>query len=145
MKAYSGENINTVHNVIDATVLDRQRKFSEKAFGPGGHTEGIVDHIRKELVEIEENPTDIMEWADVIILGLDGAWRAGHSSQEIIDAIITKQMINVNRKWPDWRTVEPGKAIEHDRSEDVRRGYKIDPPARRNSPPAIPPVSGGCK
>src|SRR5690606_4673333 len=33
--------------------LARQREFSERAFGPGPRTKGVIDHIRKELAEIE--------------------------------------------------------------------------------------------
>jgi hypothetical protein len=49
----------------------------------------------------------------VIILAIDGAARAGFSPQDISDALDAKQTINENRKWPDWRTVDPDKAIEH--------------------------------
>lgn len=105
--------------VIDAvSIVTRQREFSSKTYGPGAHTEGIIDHIQKELEEIKADPTDLEEWVDVVILGLDGAWRAGYEPEEVIKAIIRKQHINELRKWPDWRTVEPGKAIEHDRSYD---------------------------
>jgi hypothetical protein len=100
-------------NVIDASHIDRQRKFSYKTYGPGGRDNGIIDHIRKELVEIEEAPEDLEEWVDVIILAIDGAWRAGYGPQEIIDAIVAKQIKNENREWPDWRTAPVGKAIEH--------------------------------
>ena len=34
--------------------LKRQQAFSEKAFGHGPRTRGIIDHIKKELVEIKE-------------------------------------------------------------------------------------------
>jgi hypothetical protein len=102
--------------VIDAAHLARQRAFSERAFGPGARTRGVIDHIRKELLEIEADPTDLGEWVDVVILALDGAWRAGHGPQEIINAIMTKQARNEARTWPDWRTADPDKAIEHDRT-----------------------------
>jgi hypothetical protein len=36
--------------------------------------------------------------------------------QDIIDAVHAKLARNEKRTWPDWRTAEPGKAIEHDRS-----------------------------
>lgn len=104
--------------VIDAAHLDRQREWSTATFGPGDRTQGVLDHIRKELVEIEESPDDPSEWADVVILAFDGAWRAGIEAQEIIDAIHAKQAKNEARTWPDWRTAEPGKAIEHDRTMD---------------------------
>lgn len=99
--------------------LQRQREFSERTFGPGARTAGVCDHIRKELKEIEANPVDLTEWIDVVILALDGAWRAGGSPQQIIDAIVAKQTKNEGRTWPDWRTVPADKAIEHDRSQDA--------------------------
>jgi hypothetical protein len=104
---------------IDAAHIERQRKWSADTFGPGPRTLGLIDHISKELVEIEADPTDLAEWVDVVILAFDGAWRAGWEPQEIIDAIIAKQAKNESRTWPDWRTMSPDQAIEHDRSNDV--------------------------
>ena len=93
--------------------LTRQHTWSEKTFGPGARVQGVLDHIRKELGEIEENPGDLYEWIDIVILALDGAWRAGYSPDEIALALAMKQEANEARKWPDWRTADPDKAIEH--------------------------------
>lgn len=101
--------------------LQRQREWSERTFGPGPRTAGVVDHIRKELCEIEAAPGDITEWIDVVILALDGAWRAGARPQQIIDAIVAKQTKNEGRAWPDWRTADPNKAIEHVRNDPAVR------------------------
>ncbi|MCV3915810.1 DUF550 domain-containing protein, partial [Pseudomonas aeruginosa] len=98
--------------------LERQRRFSERTFGPGSRAAGVVDHIRKELREIEEAPGDLAEWIDVVILALDGAWRTGATSAQIIDALLAKQAKNESRSWPDWRTAPADKAIEHDRADD---------------------------
>jgi len=98
---------------IDVKHLTRQREWSEAVFGPGSRAAGVVDHIRKELTEIEEDPADLAEWVDVVILALDGAWRAGHSPEAIIGAIKAKQARNEGRTWPDWRTADPERAIEH--------------------------------
>jgi len=100
------------------THLYRQKTFSEKTFGPGNRTNGVLDHIRKELLEIEKSPTDLFEWVDVILLSLDGAWRAGYSPEEIAKAINQKQTKNENRNWPDWRLSSSDKAIEHIRNND---------------------------
>lgn len=100
-------------NVIDAAHIARQIAFSEATYGPGERTAGVIDHIKKELKEAEKDPTDVEEWADIIILAIDGAWRAGAEPQHIIDAVIDKQTKNEGRTWPDWRTAEAGKAIEH--------------------------------
>jgi hypothetical protein len=108
---------NSVHSAtIDAEHLQRQREFSARTFGPGQRTDGVLDHITKELDEIRADPCDVSEWVDVIILAFDGAWRAGWEPQQIIDAIVAKQQQNERRTWPDWRTADPGKAIEHVRS-----------------------------
>lgn len=96
--------------------LYRQRAFSQRVFGPGLRTAGVLDHIRKELKEIEASPYDLMEWVDVVLLALDGAWRAGHEPGTIARAISDKQAKNENRTWPDWRTEDLTKAIEHDRT-----------------------------
>lgn len=101
---------------IDAAHLDRQREFSLRTFGPGPRTNGVLDHIAKELDEIRKAPDDLSEWADIIILALDGAWRTGAEPQDILDAIAAKQAKNEARTWPDWRTQDPNKAIEHDRT-----------------------------
>jgi hypothetical protein len=99
--------------------LKRQITWSKQTFGPGSRTQGIVDHIRKELVEIEATPQDLEEWVDVIILALDGAWREGHSPESIARVLEYKLLKNKVRKWPDWRTADVGKAIEHVRDEDI--------------------------
>lgn len=96
--------------------LARQAEFSARTFGPGARVAGVCDHIRKELIEVETSGGDLKEWVDVIILGLDGAWRSGATPQEIIAAIVAKQAKNEARTWPDWRTVDPNKAIEHQRT-----------------------------
>lgn len=101
--------------------LKRQIAFSRETFGPGQRSAGVVDHIRKELREIEtaESPREeLTEWIDVAILAFDGAWRIGYTAEDIVAALVAKQTKNESRRWPDWRTAEPGKAIEHVRDED---------------------------
>lgn len=99
--------------------LGRQREWSERTFGPGPRSAGVIDHIRRELREIEASPSDLDEWIDVVILALDGAWREGYSPGQIIAALHDKQVRNELRSWPDWRTVPHGKAVEHIRDGGV--------------------------
>jgi hypothetical protein len=108
--------------------LTRQREFSERAFGPGDRAKGVVDHIRKELIEIEADSTDLKEWIDVVTLALDGAWRAGYTPQQIAEQLAATLMRNEARTWPDWRTADPDKAIEHVRSPAL--GPNVDAPYR---------------
>jgi len=93
--------------------LHRQRRFSAKTFGPGPRSAAIIDHLCKELREIEAAPAYVYEWVDVVLLALDGAWRAGFEPNEIAFAIATKQLRNEDRDWPDWHTANPDKAICH--------------------------------
>lgn len=113
-----------------AAHLLRQRAFSRATFGPGMRTKGVVDHIRKELIEIEGEPDDLTEWVDVVLLALDGLWRcAEHRANPVpmdvvIGAIEAKQSKNERRDWPDWRGADPDKAIEH-----VRTPQRVCPKA----------------
>lgn len=93
--------------------LRQQMEFSLRTFGPGARAAGVIDHIRKELVEIEKRPDDVFEWVDVILLALDGAWRSGYSPEEICCAISAKQKRNEKRVCPDRKTADPDKAITH--------------------------------
>ncbi len=117
----------TVHETSFDLVdhLHRQRRFSEKTFGPGARTDGVIDHIRKELREIRKAPADLDEWIDVVLLALDGAWRAGHPPEAIAAALAAKQARNESRSWPDWRDQPADKAIEHDRGDT--RPTMLDP------------------
>jgi hypothetical protein len=108
------ERAKPVFNMVEH--LRRQYNWSERTFGPGDRTQGVIDHIRKELIEIESDPSDISEWIDVVILALDGARRSGASPEQIVAALVAKQAKNEQRKWPDWRTADPNKAIEHVRT-----------------------------
>ena len=84
--------------------------------------------VRKdgEMVEVETANGDSSEWVDVVILALDGLTRRlafcngdrnnPESVAEMACGMIRgKQARNEARTWPDWRTADPNKAIEHDR------------------------------
>lgn len=101
---------------LDAAFMRRLQTFSRDAFGPAERTGGLLDHLRKELNEIEADPRDLDEWADLVLLGLDGAWRHGGDPQEVLDRIVAKLGRNERRTWPDWRGLPEDVAIEHDRT-----------------------------
>lgn len=124
--------------------LVRHMAFSHATFGPGRRTAGVIDHIRKELAEVERaakaepgpgyRPDVIAEWTDVVILALDGLTRelafadedypdkrTLHPERAAMVAccrIMDKQGLNEARDWPDWRTQSADKAIERDRRLD---------------------------
>lgn len=93
--------------------IQEQIKFSSKTFGPGRRTKGLIDHIRKELKEIEAEPDDLEEWIDLLTLAIDGAWRAGHTPSQIDGGLTRKRVKNIGRDWPDWESIGEDKAIEH--------------------------------
>lgn len=111
--------------------LIRQMAFSRANFGPGTRTNGVIDHIRQELVEVEESNGSSSEWVDVVILGLDGLTRQLaycnegdrrlKTTEEIAEIacnmIKGKQDRNENRDWPNWRDMSADKAINHDRGQ----------------------------
>lgn len=118
----------------------KQMEWSRSVFGEPKYTdsERLVRHIQKELKEIEKDPTDCEEWVDVMILAIDGAWRAGHSPLTIAYTLQMKQDKNIARKWviPD----DPTIPIEHDRSVDTyesriqKAGYYRDMEERETNP-----------
>lgn len=97
---------------------ERQIDWSRETFGPALRTKGVIDHIRKELIEIELKPHDLSEWVDVTILAMDGFWRHGGKASDLFPALLAKQQKNMARTWPDWRGMSEDSAIEHDRSKD---------------------------
>lgn len=98
--------------VIDVAYIARQALWSGETFGPGERTKGIADHIKKELVEVENDPTGT-EYCDIVILALDGAWRKGMEPEDILAYMLEKQEVNFARKWPDWKLFSEDQAIEH--------------------------------
>lgn len=104
----------------------RQIEWSKLTFGPHTRTAGIVNHIRKELVEVQADPYDLKEWVDIITLAMDGYWRHGGTYDGLLNDLQDKQDINFGRKWPDWRTLGDDQAIEHDRSEPGEHQEVLD-------------------
>lgn len=102
-------------------LLARQIAWSRKTFGPNKRTQGILEHIRKELKEVEADPSDVTEWIDVAILAVDGAWRHCGSDERrpetlgriVENAYRAKLQRNFERIWPDWRERSEDQAIEH--------------------------------
>lgn len=114
--------------------LTRQIAWSRATFGPGTRQEGVTDHIKKELVEVASAETHVervKEWTDVAILALDGLWReiaygqpgmavySPEVAQMVVLSLLAKHDKNELRDWPDWRTADPDKAIEHVRVDDL--------------------------
>ena len=80
--------------------LEKQKEWSSNTFGNGKRTLGIIKHIQKELIEIEECPEDLQEWIDVIILAMDGYWRHGGNPKDLMGKLVEKQCIDFSRNYP---------------------------------------------
>lgn len=104
--------------------LLKQMAFSHATFGKGTRTKGVIDHIRKELIEVEESNGSPEEWVDVVLLALDGLTRQlkfndGREHDSILvvrqasSLLSIKLAKNMDRDWPDLRETDPDKAIEH--------------------------------
>jgi hypothetical protein len=106
--------------------IDAQRKWSSHTFGPSSRVEGICKHIEKELAEVRADPTDVYEWVDVAILALDGAWRAGFTSEQIVNALAEKQMKNFLRTYPRTADDMP--------SEHIREPAALSAPSSETKP-----------
>jgi len=100
-----------------AVLVLEQQEFSEKTFGPGKRTLGMIDHIMKELAEIRDNPDDLTEYIDVMLLAIDGYWRHGGKSDELWPRLRAKLAKNKARKWPAPK--DENSAVEHDRQEEA--------------------------
>lgn len=77
---------------------DRIAEWSIPTF-PEQTVSSKITHLRRELSELEDNPTDIAEFADCFMLLMDTARIAGFNMTEIFEATTCKLWINKGRKW----------------------------------------------
>lgn len=105
-------------------LLAVQIPWSMSCFHHGKRTLGIIEHIKRELLEIENAPDDPKEWSDVVLLAIDGLWRClyGRNYSEQVDlinacvnAVREKQLINLAREWNE--PVDDSHAVAHKMNE----------------------------
>ena len=91
-----------------------QKSWSESIFGLDSKRgpEGPLKHLEKEVKEILENPTDLLEYVDAFFLIIDATRRAGFNYHEFMSAVEYKLAINKRRKW--------GKSSSNDPVEHIR-------------------------
>ena len=78
----------------------RQIEWSRRCFGDGKRTFGVTKHMEKEIAEVRENPEDLLEWIDLIMLAMDGYWRHGGTSESLMADLLQKQGMNFLREYP---------------------------------------------
>jgi hypothetical protein len=76
-------------------------EWSQKTFGNDDERgpKGPLNHLRKECLEAIADPTDIMEFADCLILLDDAARRAGFTNEQLHKAALVKVQINRSRTY----------------------------------------------
>lgn len=80
---------------------NERSKWSEETFGPRTSRGAIgpLKHLKKEVEEMLENPTDLEEFADGLFLLTDAAFRAGFTYREFMDMLWYKLEKNKKRVW----------------------------------------------
>lgn len=101
--------------------FNQQQAWSYATFGPREHRgpAGPLDHLAKEAREAKDavgTPELPIEIADCLFLVFDAVHRAGMTLEQQVEVAMAKLELNKLRKWPDWRTTDPTKATEHDRT-----------------------------
>ena len=61
--------------------------------------DGALAHLAREVDELRDQPHDLEEYADCMMLLLNGAGLAGYSMDDLLDACQTKLTINKQRTW----------------------------------------------
>ena len=79
------------YNLID--ILQTQKEFSFKTFGPKGRTPGLISHIEEELKDIDRGNFNVFQgWMDVVLLAFEGAlMQADGDVTAVADALLSQQ------------------------------------------------------
>lgn len=97
-----------------AAFIDRKFAWSLDTFGMKVTIHGVLAHLRKEVDEAERNPRDLEEWADVILLAIEGACRSHFTGEQLCRAIVKKHEKNTKRTWKE---ASGGGHFEHERKD----------------------------
>lgn len=99
-------------------LINDHAKWSQETFGSDEERDciGPLEHLKKEIEEVKQNPADVTEWADMFLLYLDGLRRAGIGFPMMLEVARRKHEHNKTRKW---NKAENGKPSEHVREDDA--------------------------
>lgn len=80
--------------------------WQDKTF-PHGTVHSKLEHLKDEIAEVQDDPNDLLEWADLLILLMGAARLAGFSMSQLMVGVEAKHIINQRRDWgePDERGV----------------------------------------
>lgn len=74
-------------------------EWADAQFGYNRPPLSSINHLIEEAEELADAPYDRMEYADVLLLTVDAARRAGISPRELLHHAFAKLQINRRRKW----------------------------------------------
>lgn len=66
----------------------------------------FFQHLHSEVSELEENPKDILEYADIMIMLIDLAYVNNFTMKDLIEALYAKMEINKKREYINGRRVD---------------------------------------
>ena len=103
-------------------LMNRHAWWSRRTFGPDDKIGpvGPMKHLAEEALEAAEAVNDPVEYADCLLLLLDGIRRAGLTLEQVIEAGQGKMDINENRVWPEPKDGEPRNHVRDTDPEDER-------------------------
>ena len=93
-----------------------QGKWAARTFGEQT-TEEKLRHLHKEIDEIIDDQTDVVEYADALSLLLDAARLQGIRADQILIAAWNNLDVNMRRTW----TKNPDGTFSGSKSTDARR------------------------
>lgn len=87
--------------------------WSRRTFGTQ-RLGGVLAHLSKEVKELRDDPCDLEEYADVLMLVFDAASHAGYTYLELIKATRQKLEENERRHW----VKQPDGSFQHTEASD---------------------------
>ena len=79
----------------------RVASWSIITFGSERPPSAPLNHLLKEVQEAIDKPTDIVEYADCLLLLLDAAAKAGFNTNDLIEASFHKLRICEQHEWAE--------------------------------------------
>ncbi len=94
-------------------------QWADETFGKDRKPVSILHHLKKEIEELLERPDSLEEYADVGILWLNAADKAGYKVEILFAAMAMKMVENATRKWG---TPDQNGVVEHlrEKSDDTK-------------------------
>ena len=85
---------------LDFTQFQKEHgEWSDKTFGENRKPTAPLNHLKKEVQEVLEQPYDIEEYADCFLLLMDSARLSGFNMDDLYFASQQKFNKNKNRTW----------------------------------------------